>query len=140
MYGYCYYGDYCQFRHVDEICDDKNCNVFDCERRHPRICNYFRNFQRCKFTTYCSYKHEKLNNVNENSEKIVKLENKLREIEKTEPTEKNNEKKQEALGKKIEEQGNEIKILKDVIESKFKNMEEHFEQKTHDLSLTLNGV
>ena len=37
------------------------------------------------------------------------------------------------MEKKIKEQEKEIKILKDVIENKFKNMEEHFEKKTHDL-------
>ena len=76
-YGYCFYGKNCQFRHAKVICDEQNCNVFDCERRHPRICNFYRNFQRCKFTTYCKYKHENLNNFNENSEQMNKLEAKL---------------------------------------------------------------
>ena len=79
-YGYCQYGDNCRYRHVDEICNDKTCTVFACEQRHPKICNFYREFQRCKFTTFCKYKHEKQNNVNENSERIDQLENLRKEI------------------------------------------------------------
>ena len=91
-YGYCQYGDNCRYNHVDEICNDKTCAVFACEKRHPKICNFYREFQRCKFTTFCKYKHEKQNNVNENSERIDQLEIKLKELEKiNQKSEKKNE-------------------------------------------------
>ena len=28
-----------------------------CPKRHPNICKFFREFNRCKFGTYCSYSH-----------------------------------------------------------------------------------
>ena len=62
--------DTCRYKHVDEICVDKNCSVFQCERRHPRIFNYYREYQRCKFTTFCRYKHENLDNENEKINQI----------------------------------------------------------------------
>ena len=56
----CMHGDKCRYRHVDVLCVDKDCNVFKCEKRHPKICNYFRDFGQCKLTTFCRYKHFKI--------------------------------------------------------------------------------
>ena len=76
------YGDNCRYRHNNETCEVKNCNVFKCEKRHPRICNFFTEFGQCKFTTYCRYKHEKKIDVFENFEKINELEKKIVNLEK----------------------------------------------------------
>ena len=57
-FGYCKYKENCFFRHVTIVCEDAKCNVFQCEQRHPKICNYYRDFRRCKFTVGCKYKHE----------------------------------------------------------------------------------
>ena len=77
QYGYCKYGDNCRYRHIVEKCETKNCNVFDCERRHPKICNYIRDYGQCKFTTYCKYDHDKPNNIKETFKKIETLEKKI---------------------------------------------------------------
>ena len=71
------YGETCRYRHINVTCVDKNCNVFQCEKRHPRICNFFTDFGQCKFTTFCRYKHEKKKDAFENYEKIKELEKKL---------------------------------------------------------------
>ena len=81
-FGYCMYGDTCRNRHIEEICSSKNCNVFNCEKRHPKICNYFKEFERCKFTTFCRYSHRKPKEVLENDKRIQAIEDKLLEIEK----------------------------------------------------------
>ena len=86
-HGYCKYGDKCFFRHVKEICSDDTCNVFDCEKRHPKNCNFYRDYGKCKFTIYCAYKHEQQNNVNSNTGKIKNMEIRLKVVEeKIEPS------------------------------------------------------
>ena len=70
------YGDTCHFRHIDEICSEKNCNVFNCEKRHPKVCKFFREYHRCKFTTFCRYSHK----VTDKDEKIKEIEIKMDDI------------------------------------------------------------
>ena len=72
-HGYCMYGDTCHFRHIDEVCSDKICNVFNCEKRHPKLCKFFREYHRCKFTTFCRYSHT----VTDNDEQIKEIEIKM---------------------------------------------------------------
>ena len=40
-----------------------------CEKRHPKICKYFRDYKRCKFTVGCMYKHKIFHEIFENIEK-----------------------------------------------------------------------
>ena len=55
-YGYCKFRENCTLRHVDKICDDKECDIKTCVNRHPRDCPYYRE-NRCKFGTRCSFHH-----------------------------------------------------------------------------------
>ena len=75
------YGDTCRYKHIEEVCSDQSCSVFNCEKRHPKICNFQREFGRCKFTTYCKYSHNKQTDVAVNSDKIKEIEKKLITIE-----------------------------------------------------------
>ena len=79
-YGYCMYGDKCHSRHVNVICVNSTCTVFDCENRHPVVCKFFRNFKRCKFSN-CSYKHEIINEVKDIDVKFKTIETRLIELE-----------------------------------------------------------
>ena len=82
-YGFCKYrGDKCHFRHEKQICTDNNCNIFACERRHPRKCSWYFEYGRCKFTTYCKFKHESSDNKQVIVNKVRDNENKLTEIQK----------------------------------------------------------
>ena len=81
-YGFCKYGDKCHFRHEKQICIDNNCNIFACERRHPRKCSWYFEYGRCKFTTYCKFKHESSDNKQVIVNKVRDNENKLIEIQK----------------------------------------------------------
>ena len=118
-FGYCKYGDKCHFRHINEKCVTKDCNISDCEKRHPKICIFIRRFGRCKFTTYCSYDHEK---PKENDEKISELEKKVENlekfIEKIEPSDKN-------LAKIVD---NKVEALEVLITMLRKTLEEKDEQ------------
>ena len=76
-FGYCKYCERCRFRHENEQCEDNECEVYNCEKRHPRNCKHFRQYGYCKFTTFCKFKHIKQVHIAENSDKTDKLEKKL---------------------------------------------------------------
>ena len=111
-HGHCKYGEKCNFRHINEKCSTKNCKVSDCEKRHPKICIFKRRFGYCKFTTYCSYDHEKSQDIVEISDKILKLEDELKNLQqKQKPTEEFNN--------KVELFENKVKVLVQIIEGKY---------------------
>ena len=59
-FGYCKFRANCRFSHVDIICDDStDCDIGNCDRRHPRECKYFTSYGRCKFGSFCRYSHVK---------------------------------------------------------------------------------
>ena len=122
------YGETCRYQHNNVVCVENNCNVFQCDKRHPRTCNFWKEFGQCKFTIYCKYKHEEQKYNFENCEKIKVIEKKLEEIEKTSrrretsTAEKAMLKKLEAFeednGKKMETFEIKIKQFHTVIEEK----------------------
>ena len=58
-FGYCKNGRNCSNIHLSEICNkgERECIGRVCEKRHPVVCNFFKQFGRCKFSDYCSYRH-----------------------------------------------------------------------------------
>ena len=78
-FGYCKYLDTCRKRHTKEVCENSNCEVNKCGKRHPKPCRFYLEYGRCKFGEYCYYKHDKsdancqiwkeLENVKEKSRK-----------------------------------------------------------------------
>jgi len=76
-FGYCKYCENSLFRHNNETCQDSECQIYSCEKRHPRNCKHFRNYGYCKFNTFCKYKHQKQIHIAENCDKIEKIEKKL---------------------------------------------------------------
>ena len=81
-YGYCKYGETCHFRHENKICIENNCNIFDCERRHPKVCKWYLEYGRCKFSSYCKFRHTNIKNFEEIVNKIELNAKKLAEIDK----------------------------------------------------------
>ena len=79
-FGHCKYLDTCRNRHLNIICENADCEVQRCSKRHPRDCIFFRKFRRCKFGDYCSYKHCEILN-SENCE-ITILKSKVEALEK----------------------------------------------------------
>ena len=75
-FGFCKYGATCRKKHEETKCENSNCEIFDCNKRHPRECKYFREFKRCKYNEYCRYEHKEKPDVNEspkcNHEKLEK--------------------------------------------------------------------
>ena len=144
--GHCKYGDKCKSTHNKLVCKDKNCNIFDCEKRHPKICKYMASYGRCKFTTYCDYSHEKQTDVKENSDKIREIENKLKNFEQIQENPTNDdlakrvESKMEVLEsnihnlrKALEEKDAEMQYKIDCLEKKNKEETKLFENKIKEL-------
>ena len=69
-----------------------------CEKRHPKICKFYRDYKRCKFTVGCMYKHEN------QMELFEKIEKKLEKI-------------------KCNHSDNEIRKISEDVEGKYKKME-----------------
>ena len=80
-FGHCKYCENCKFMHVNEECENVACEIINCNLRHPRICNYYRDYQRCKFGEWCSFKHE-VNNDEESKESIKVIFERLEELSK----------------------------------------------------------
>ena len=106
-------------------CVEKNCSIFTCERRHPRVCKHYRDLGYCKFTTYCKFEHRKQKHISENSEKIVELERKLNNI--VMPNSENQQAKEDLakhVDKKLETLDRQILHMRKSIEEKDKCIEE----------------
>ena len=56
-YGHCKHGVTCRYQHVNQKCENSNCDVSKCVQRHPRECRFYRDYSRCKFGEYCSFEH-----------------------------------------------------------------------------------
>ena len=90
-FGYCKYKEVCRKEHVDDICNDSPCDFLTCRLRHPKLCNWYSEYGRCKFNP-CKFKHEEKNNsveiiIKENSEvkcKLKQIEKSLAELEEKE--------------------------------------------------------
>ena len=77
-FGYCKFAERCRFHHVKEECTNRSCDISVCTLRHPRICKFFRDYNRCKFGEWCFFKHMENNSMENviNKEEIMeKLDN-----------------------------------------------------------------
>ena len=97
-FGFCKFNERCKFRHVTLVCEDENCDISKCEKRHPKICKFYRDYKRCKFTVGCMYKHEN------QFELFEKIEKKLEKI-------------------KCNHSDNDIRKISEDVEGKYKKME-----------------
>ena len=122
-FGYCKYKNTCRLHHVQEVCDSKSCDVESCNKRHPKVCRYWREYGRCKFSEFCSYRHvtSSCGNCHEN-EILEELRNKL---------------------VNIESKCSDYQTQLNIIESKLKELESGLlqkEEKVNDVGLNLNNL
>ena len=82
-FGYCKNQQACRKVHLSETCSNNNCETRKCMKRHPKTCWYYAVHGRCKFGTYCQFKHNSFPNHThvDYEEKIASLEFKLAEME-----------------------------------------------------------
>ena len=77
--GYCKFGDKCQNKHPDKVCNNKDCFNENCDFRHPNPCKYG---PRCFYQKkVCLYSHQNLP-CDETNSKFEELEKKILAIEK----------------------------------------------------------
>ena len=112
-FGHCKFLDTCIYRHVETICEKENCEIDNCERRHPKECRYYKEFSRCKFGDYCSFRHE--STITEGNVKLVKEVETLKE-------------RVELLEKLIEDKDKEIKEIRKDLANLVKNEDKNFTQ------------
>ena len=79
-FGHCKFFGTCKLKHIETICENLNCDIESCNKRHPRDCRFFRDFARCKFGDYCSFKHRRESNPL--TEDIENLKAKVENLEK----------------------------------------------------------
>ena len=118
-FGYCKFGGKCHFRHEDEICVKNNCDILQCELRHPKKCTYFNDFGVCKFLEYCRYKHDK---TCMEDEKVAELEKRIKDLENKFNTVNN--KKPNNNSNQVEKLENQIKKLQEAIAEKENKLDE----------------
>ena len=78
-FGFCKYLEKCRKFHEKAVCDKSNCEIRECNLRHPRKCRYLREFGFCKFMDWCKFSHEIVRNTKNDDTK--KLEEKLHAFE-----------------------------------------------------------
>ena len=89
-FGFYKYNEHCRKQHVNETCEKQSCEVLSCILRHPKECRYFQDFNRCKFSEWCRFKHskkdgesdwEKLRNENKDIKcKLERMEEQFKDI------------------------------------------------------------
>ena len=82
-YGHCKFQGTCRKKHIINICEKEECEVQNCLERHPRECSFYRDFKRCKFGSYCSYKHKtsKDDEIKELKKDLENVKTRLEQIE-----------------------------------------------------------
>ena len=55
-YGHCKKRNFCPNIHFSKVCEEDNCESYKCDKRHPKECINFSQFQKCGFFN-CSYRH-----------------------------------------------------------------------------------
>ena len=57
QHGHCKFADKCDKIHTNKTCDSLPCKVYECPKRHPRMCKYYALYGRCVYAERCSFLH-----------------------------------------------------------------------------------
>ena len=143
--GYCKFGDECTNKHVDKVCNDRDCIEEVCDKRHPNPCKFG---LRCKHNRkkLCSYSHVTFasddGKIVALEKKFDVLENQLKDIKKKDGMgnefnmvlEKSMEKKEKriiALEEKIKHFENKFSEVKN-LETKLNDVEIRLQKQSKD--------
>ena len=58
-FGFCMKREQCENIHPTENCNDVNCSIVDCRKRHPQPCIFFGTQNGCRFGRACKFDHQK---------------------------------------------------------------------------------
>ena len=80
-FGFCRNGSGCKFIHPTLVCDDQNCNIQECSKRHPQACRFFTSYKYCKYGDSCKFLHMKKPDDKINKEEYITLKEKYDVLE-----------------------------------------------------------
>ena len=69
----CKKGSSCHFHHPTLVCDDHECDIKMCLKRHPQACVYDTMFHACKNEDRCRYQHRKIEKSNDFNEETYRV-------------------------------------------------------------------
>ena len=129
-FGFCKFAMQCRLMHINQICENPSCDIKACNLRHPRICNYYRDYRRCKFGQWCYFKHENiLDNIQSDNlntiERINAIENLLKE--------------KDVIAEKIQECDRQLKSIEEIMK-RFDTFEELINKKDKVIDNLLERV
>ena len=128
-FGFCKFKTSCRKRHVSELCDSSECDISNCEKRHPKNCK-FHKYRRCKFGLNCMFFHSMDQNVNEmTDDRVSQLEKDIKK--KTEDLDEQKDKISELESRldnflNIEKQVNEKNDMIEDLKKRMEMMEKKF--------------
>ena len=59
--------------HFSETCENKLCEISYCLKRHPTTCKYFKIYNRCKFGSFCFFKHKTNDGLSQNNDDEIEI-------------------------------------------------------------------
>ena len=71
-FSFCKNGVKCDRVHLKEVCQTRECDYRECNKRHPRPCRIFRNNGFCRFGSSCKYSHRQSKEVEDQNKEIDK--------------------------------------------------------------------
>ena len=74
--GFCKHGEKCFKKHANKKCPSKEYNDRMCIFRHPKLCKYYVQTGKCKFTEDCAFAHEESEVV----KRLLKLESEMEKL------------------------------------------------------------
>ena len=69
--------------HVNEKYQDPSCEINTCKLRHPRVCNFYRDYGRCKFGEWCSFEHKEVDRTDKSMTMIEEIKKEVEDLKKT---------------------------------------------------------
>ena len=86
QFGHCKFGSRCEKFHTIETCDSFPCVNRECDKRHPKLCQYFAVYGWCRFAGNCSFLHydaslsnKRDHNASDETQKVLQTMAELRE-------------------------------------------------------------
>ena len=143
-FGHCKYKESCRKPHFNELCDVSSCDFLSCKLRHPKKCNWYSEYGRCKFNP-CSFKHtDEIDSVDSARREMAKITSKLKSIETSLTNLEAEERKINSTIDKIKEENenkfNNFEKLLAEKDDRIRNLEQSVEKKFEMFEKSLNSL
>ena len=115
-YGFCMKREQCPNFHPTEKCQDVNCCIVNCRKRHPQQCRFFATQKGCRFGSACKFDHQKPMYFQTELDELKSNQEKMRtELHELKSNQKN-------MTQQMKIQDEKVKLLKERISSLEKNL------------------